>query len=200
MSPLIVTILFSVTNSIAETGKLEVIVQEMFSGAELDAVVVVRQDDRDYSDRFKDDLSGYLDYGNYVVTVTSDGFRSRRQVVELRQPELSMRIGLSVGIGWYETLTTVRGRIDEAHEGEDLWVSLTPLLGANWVGDLPKYFQHSLKSNGQFEFPNVEHGHYLLAVVQGFPEKPREYVRVLFTRYVKVHPDMLEVRISLPAQ
>ena len=198
--PLIFAAAFCVTNSIAETGKLEVTVQSMSSGAELDAVVVVRQGENDYSDRFEDDLSGSLDYGEYVLIVSSDGFRSRRQVVRLGQPKLSIRIGLSPGMSWPMTLTQVRGRIDEIPEGEDFWVSLTPLLGANTSIRLPVYFHHSLKSDGHFEFSYVEPGHYLFAVVQGFPEKPREYVRVLHTRYVKVYPDMVEVNISLSEQ
>ncbi len=196
MLPLILTAVFCVTHSIAETGNLEVTVQAMFTGAKLDAVVVVRQGNRDYSDRFGD-LSGNLNYGDYVLTVSSDGFQTRSQAIGLWQPKLSIRIGLSPGIGWSELLTTVRGRIDEIPEGEEFWVSLTPLLGANSDVSFPI---RSLKRDGRFEFPYVVPGHYLLAVVQGFPGEPTEYVRVLHTRYVKVQPKVVDVNISLSEQ
>ncbi len=77
---------------------------------------------------------------------------------------------------------------------------MTPLLGTNGDLEVPRLFRHTLPNDGAFELAYVEPGHYLLAVVQGFPEQPRDYVKVLHTRHVKVLPKLVEVNVDLAKQ
>lgn len=192
-------VLPSTNEAVGQTGHLSLVVQDMFTGARLEATVTVRQGDKDYSERFTN-MTGELPYGHYVVQVESDGFRTRRQIVGLYLPEVSVRVGLSPGISAAESMTKVFGRIDGLPSGEDFWIVLTPLLGTNGDLEVPRLFRHTLPNDGAFELAYVEPGHYLLAVVQGFPEQPRDYVKVLHTRHVKVLPKLVEVNVDLAKQ
>jgi hypothetical protein len=100
-----------------------------------------------------------IPYGTYLVRVSAPGFRRSEHEIRLDQPEILVRIQLSVAIecgGFSE----VRGSIHPAPMDRDLWVKLVPLRGVGGA-------EIRITQDGSFLAGGIDEGEYLFLVVAG---------------------------------
>jgi hypothetical protein len=100
-----------------------------------------------------------IPYGTYLVRVSAPGFRRSEHEIRLDQPEILVRIQLSVAIecgGFAE----VRGKVHPAPQDRELWVKLVPLRGVGGA-------EVRISQDGSFLAGGLDGGQYLLLVVDG---------------------------------
>jgi hypothetical protein len=100
-----------------------------------------------------------IPYGTYLVRVSAPGFRSSAREFRLDQPEILVRIQLSVSVEC-GGLAEVRGSVHPAPADRELWVKLVPLRGVGGA-------EARVSRDGTFLAGGLDDGQYLLLVVDG---------------------------------
>jgi hypothetical protein len=100
-----------------------------------------------------------IPYGTYLVRVSAPGFHSSQREILLDQPEVSVRIQLSVAMECAD-FEEIRAVLHHALAGRELRVKLVPLQG---VGGAEARVSH----DGSFLFGGLDEGQFLLLVVDG---------------------------------
>lgn len=104
-------------------------------------------------------VAAKIPYGTYLVRVSAPGFHRSEHEIRLDQPEILVRIQLSVAVecgGFAE----VRGSIHPAPTDRELWVKLVPLWGVGGA-------EARVSQDGSFLAGGLDDGQYLLLVVDG---------------------------------
>ena len=109
--------------------------------------------------RFSGTVATKIPYGTYIVRVSAPGFRRSEQEIRLDQPEILIRIQLSLAIecGGF---SAVRGSVHPAPTGHELWIKLVPLRGVGGT-------EARVSQGGSFLAAGLDAGQYLLLVVDG---------------------------------
>jgi hypothetical protein len=100
-----------------------------------------------------------IPYGVYTVRVSAPGFRRSERQFFVNQPEVFVRMQLSVAAEC-GGLAAAHGNIRYFPADRELWVKLLPLRGAGGV-------ETRVRRDGSFLAGEVEDGPYLLFVVEG---------------------------------
>jgi hypothetical protein len=100
-----------------------------------------------------------IPYGTYIARVSAPGFRRSEREFRLDQPEILVRIQLSVAIEC-GGLAEVRGGLHPAPAGRELWVKIVPLRGVGGA-------EARVNRDGSFLAAGLDDGQYLLLVVDG---------------------------------
>ena len=104
--------------------------------------------------------------GDYVVKVQAPGFKWSRQLLSVPYDSpFYVRIGLNVGQVSESTVPTpiriIKGRlVSEVPFGKDVWVRLIPINNNERICEMP------LSKQGNFVFSGIEHGNYVVQVIQ----------------------------------
>jgi hypothetical protein len=83
---------------------------------------------KSFKSLLKGAVAAKIPYGTYLVRVSVPGFRRSEREIHLNQPEVLVRMQLSVSIecgGFAE----IRGSIHSAPADHELWVKVVPLQG-----------------------------------------------------------------------
>jgi hypothetical protein len=142
-------------------GRVEVsafsILGERLSTLDIDLIEVGTH--KSIKSQFKGAVAAKIPYGTYLVRVSAPGFRRSECEIHLDQPEVFVRIQLSVSIecgGFAE----IRGSIHSAPADRELWVKLVPLQGVGGA-------EARVSQDGSFLAGGLDAGQYLLLVVDG---------------------------------
>jgi hypothetical protein len=97
-------------------------------------------------------------FGLYDLEIQAAGFSTRRERIEIYQPEVHLWFGLFVSPLHGDQRPEITGSI-MPHETnpKDLWVRLVPLLGSDFVED-------RVGPSGEFRLTGVHPGRYVLLV------------------------------------
>lgn len=142
-------------------GRIEVsafsIVGERLSDPDIDLIEVGTQ--KSLKSQFDGAVAANIPYGTYLVRVSLVGFRTSEREIHLDQPELLVRIQLSVGVACVG-FPEIRGSLHHAPADHELWVKLVPLQGVGGA-------EARVSEDGSFLLKGLDDGQYLLLVVDG---------------------------------
>lgn len=109
--------------------------------------------------RLRGAVAAKIPYGTYLLRVSAPGFRRSEREIHLDQPDLLVRMQLSVSVEC-GGLAEIRGTLHHAPSDRRLWVKLVPLRGVGGAEAL-------VSANGSFLVAGLDEGQYLLLVVDG---------------------------------
>jgi len=106
-----------------------------------------------------------VQYGRYIVRVSSPGSRMRERLVTVNTPKVWIRIGVPLHwgdeVGFPGDYLTIRGQIRSARGPmEEFWVSVHGVF-------LPDRRESPVGRDGKFEVSGLDMGTYLLEVFDG---------------------------------
>jgi hypothetical protein len=96
-------------------------------------------------------------YGTYIVRVSAPGLRRSEHQIRLDQPEIAVRVQLSVSAEC-AGFADVHGRILSAQAGRDLWVKLVPVRGVGGT-------ETRVNADGSFLAGGLDEGQYFVLVI-----------------------------------
>jgi len=142
-------------------GRLEV---SAFSGIgerlpNLDIDLIEVGSHKSLKSRLNGAVATKIPYGTYLVRVSAPGFRTSEREIHLDQPELLVRMPLSVS-GECIGFAQIHGTIRHAPPDRELWVKIVPLQGVGGA-------ESRVGRNGSFLVGGLDWGQYLLLVVDG---------------------------------
>lgn len=109
--------------------------------------------------QFNGTVAAKIPYGTYLVRVSAPGFGRSEREIHLDQPEVLLRMRLSVAIE-YAGFSQIRGTLHHAPTDRELWIKLVPLQGVGVAEAL-------VNRDGSFFARGLDGGQYLLLVVDG---------------------------------
>jgi hypothetical protein len=125
----------------------------------IDVDLIAAITNRSFKPQIKGAAAAKIPYGLYTVRVSAPGFRRSERQLFVNQPEVFVRMQLSVAIECGD-LAEAHGMIHSIPNDHELWVKLVPLRGAGGV-------ETRVARDGSFVAGRVEDGQYLLFVIDG---------------------------------
>lgn len=112
-----------------------------------------------------------LVYGDYRLRVELQGFRTAQQEIRVHQPEMAVRVQLTVGaIGCPSEPAEIGGRVLRHGNNEELWVKAIPIKGA--IGS-----EARVGKRGHFLISGLEESTYVVLLLRGETVLHQQVVR-----------------------
>ena len=147
---------------VPDSAHVKVIVSEMFGrpvpGAKLTLKSVVPGEQ--FAATGGEAEFDQVPFGVYDLDVRLPGFVARKERVDIRYPNLVLRIGLELGADHSYARSELSVSIRPDVKGrKDLWVRLMPLYSSDLI-------ENAVDDSGKFELDGMPHGKYLLILFQ----------------------------------
>ena len=120
-----------------------------------------------------------IPYGTYMLRVSAPGFRASERELRVDQPEVLVRIPLSVAREC-EGFAELGGSVQPAPRDRELWVKLVPVFGSGGA-------EARVSQDGAFLVSGLDDGNYLLLVLDRTTVVHTETLQIRASRRVRVN-------------